>query len=95
MRSYSQVSEFDILLDLDTFKSLPHNNVAINPCKLHHSTTKIVVRKLFTNRQTKKQTSRQKHNLSPTLLAEVKMLSLGLTKFSLNADPNLTDALQC
>ena len=36
-------------------ESLPDLNVAINPCKFHHSKTKIVVRKLFTNKQTNKQ----------------------------------------
>ena len=75
MQSYSQLSEFDFLLDLDLdlwprpFKneSLPDLNVAINPWKFHHSTTKIVVRKLFTN----KQTNRGENNTSPTSLAEV------------------------
>ena len=40
-------------------ESLPDINVAINPCTFHHFTTKIVVRKLFTNRQTNKQTNKQ------------------------------------
>ena len=67
MRSYSQLSKFDLLLDFDLDlssrpfrnESLPDLNVAINPLKFHHSTTKIVVRKLFTNRQTKKQRNKQ------------------------------------
>ena len=65
MQSYSQLNEFDLLFDLDlspkTFKneSLPDLNIAINPWKFHRSTTKIVVRKLFTNRQTNKQGRKQ------------------------------------
>ena len=64
MRSYSQLSEFDLLLDFDLdfwprpFKneSLPDLNVATNPWKFHHSTTKTVVRNLFTNKQTEVKT---------------------------------------
>ena len=60
--------------------------MAINPWKFHHSTTKIVIMKLFTNRQseihtdrqTYKQTNRQanrgENNMSPTSLAEVKKM---------------------
>ena len=67
MRSYSQLSEFDLLLDFDLdlwprpFKneSLPDLNVATNPWKFHHSTTKTVVRKLFTNKETNKQRWKQ------------------------------------
>ena len=67
MQSYSQLSEFNLLLDFDfdlwsrPFKneSLPDLNSATNPWKFHHSTTKTVVRKLFTNKQTKTQTNKQ------------------------------------
>ena len=59
MRSYSQLSEFDLLLNFDLdlwpwrFKNelLPDLNVATNLLNFHHSTTKTVVRKLFTNKQ--------------------------------------------
>ena len=83
MRSYSQLNEFDLLFELDLdlwprpFKSesLPDLNIAINPWEFHHSTTKIVVRKLSTNRQinkqTDKQTNRGENNTFPTSLAEV------------------------
>ena len=67
MRSYSQLSEFELLLDFDLdlwprpFKneSLPDLNIATNPWKFHLSTTKTVVRKLFTNKQTNKQRRKQ------------------------------------
>ena len=63
MRSYSQLIEFDLLLDFDLdlrprhFKNelLPNLNVATNLLNFHHSTTKTVVRKLFTNKQTNKE----------------------------------------
>ena len=68
MQSYSQLSEFDLLLNFDldlwprSFKneSLPDLNIATNPWKFYHSTTKTVVRKLFTNKQTNKQASKQR-----------------------------------
>ena len=64
MRSYSQLSEFDLLLDLDLDKmeSLPDINVAINRCKFHHSSDQEVVHK-----QTDKQTNTRQNITSAKL----------------------------
>ena len=56
------------MLDFDLYlwprpsknESLPDLNVATNPWKFHRSTTKTVVRKLFTNKRTNKQASKQR-----------------------------------
>ena len=55
-------------------ESLPDLNVAINPCKFHHSTIKIVVRKFS---QTDKQTTNRGENNTPAqnfVLAEVMII---------------------
>ena len=56
-------------LDKSHVWKLPDLNIATNPWKFHHSTTKTVVKKLFTN----KQTNIGENNTSSTSLTEIIM----------------------